>query len=565
MFNSKARYYNNLFSIILKFFVILFSLPLSIILFLNIFEIINIIPDKLYIDKANPWMRLLTNILFFGIIGGSFGFLVAIASLIMKKKTLTIYTKECYEIISNTKLPEKLPKVLYIYTTHNDFIEARVLQNMKQTYKNFEVWVSDGSSKQEWRDKVSNFCKEHKINLFQLELPGSKNKADNLNNFLRNYKGEYDYILIGDSDEVFHPNFVESAVKMFYYPNIKNLGYVSPININYRCKGIYPNTLRILETNNYYWEVLPRSLNNHYLAPLPGQSCLISKEVFEKVAINSQFDEGNLEDWYLETNMVENGYHGVMIPNTPCFFEPDVNIVAHFNRIMRVYDWIIRWWKIGNKKILFNYNEKYSSWYKLFISNLFSPIIIFLSLSTFSVFTWLVATNWDYSFKNNILFWISIGLSLFSSFVFLILNSILIGYRKFNFWDYLFYPIIFLMWSFVANIKLFQHWFKSLFLSKYSSFGGSGNSRFIKTNSKTLRWWISWIIFTAILVTFNTCVVLLTNWTNLRWLLIIVNVFVGSIWLGINSYLILWYINFIPYNNQFSRNDEIDCGEILKR
>jgi hypothetical protein len=31
------------------------------------------------------------------------------------------------------------PKVVYVYTTHNDFMPARLLQNMEQTYKNFEV------------------------------------------------------------------------------------------------------------------------------------------------------------------------------------------------------------------------------------------------------------------------------------------------------------------------------------------------------------------------------------------------------------------------------------------
>ena len=39
------------------------------------------------------------------------------------------------EIINTTQLPKILPKVLYIYTCHNDLINSRVLQNKNQTYK----------------------------------------------------------------------------------------------------------------------------------------------------------------------------------------------------------------------------------------------------------------------------------------------------------------------------------------------------------------------------------------------------------------------------------------------
>jgi hypothetical protein len=49
------------------------------------------------------------------------------------------YIKETLRIVHQAKIPKKLPKVVYVYTVHNDFMPARLLQNMKQTYKNFEV------------------------------------------------------------------------------------------------------------------------------------------------------------------------------------------------------------------------------------------------------------------------------------------------------------------------------------------------------------------------------------------------------------------------------------------
>jgi hypothetical protein len=49
------------------------------------------------------------------------------------------FVNECLEIVSNTQMPKQLPKVVYVYTTHDDFLPTRLLQNMQQTYENFEV------------------------------------------------------------------------------------------------------------------------------------------------------------------------------------------------------------------------------------------------------------------------------------------------------------------------------------------------------------------------------------------------------------------------------------------
>ncbi len=561
MFNSQARYLYNLFKIIFRVITLLISLPLLILFFLNIFEISRIIPPNLYLDINNPWMRLLTNTLFFGTLWSALGFLYLISEIILKKKCMKLYANECKEIIDSTVLPKNPPKVLYIYTTHNDLIESRVLQNMKQSYKNFEVWVSDGSSDKEWRKKIKDFCNKNKINLYQLESKASKNKADNINQFLKNYKGDYDYLLIGDADEVFHENFVEYSIKIFLSNKIKNLSYIAPLNINYRSKGIYPNTTRLLETFIFYWILFARCFTQSSIPPLSGQSCLISKQSLIECNQEEKFDDGNLEDWYLESEMVEKINYGIMLPNAPCYFEPDVNVKAHFNRIMRINDWRIRWWKIRPKNIIKNYSEKYSNWYQTYLTHLTTPIIIFLSLFIFSITVWLISNYWDYAFKNNTLFWISVGtnvgLGLILLTINLTLNFVITKKLIFNFWDNLLFPFIFILWSFASNIKVCIHWFNSLFLGKYSQFGGSGKSRFFKGKSGMHKWWISLFIFSLILLSFNLPMFLLTDWEKFRLLIIIFNVYIGSLWLGIFSYLILWYINFIPYNSSFKREDWI--------
>ena len=561
MFNSRARYLNNVFSLIKKSLLLIVFFVISILTTLNIFGIIQIIPTSLYKDFQNPYMKFFTNTLFFGIISFGIELPFFILGIILNNKLIKIFNNECLEIIHNTKLPDNLPKVLYIYTTHNDFIGARVLQNMRQSYKNFEVWVSDGSDSLEWRNKIKKFCEKNNINLFQLGEGGSKNKADNLNQFLRNYKNNFEYLLVGDADEVFHHNFVESAIKLFYSDKIKNLGFVAPFNVNYRSKGIYANTSRFTDTNSFYAR-LANNFKLSILPPLSGQSCLISKKSLVECNKSLKFDDGNLEDWYLEASMVETLNFGIMLPCYPCYYEPDANVKANFNRIMRIEDWRTRWWKKRVKSIIKNHNERFSEWYKKYLFMLCLPLVIFAGLGLFSFLIWIMVNWHDYVLKN-ILFWIAISLGLIYLIFFLIMNAYYTRKWSFKFLDVLLYTPIIIMWVFVANIKFTTHWFKSLFLGKYSEFGGSGNSRFLRIKSKNLKWWISLILLTILISLFNSLMFTLVTWENLKWLIIIFNVYVGVIWLGCFSYLVLWYINFIPYNKNFSRDDWIDCKELI--
>ena len=96
------------------------------------------------------------------------------------RKCYRLMMEEVYQIQKEVKLPSKLPKVVYVYTTHNDFWEARMLQNMQQTYQNIEYWISDGSSNKEKIKEIKAFCKKYNVNYHSLKRP-SVNKADNLN------------------------------------------------------------------------------------------------------------------------------------------------------------------------------------------------------------------------------------------------------------------------------------------------------------------------------------------------------------------------------------------------
>lgn len=559
MFECKPRYFFNFFLLVKRMILIPIQIIFFVLFVLNIFEILTIIPKNLYLNYNSPWMRLLTNFLFFGLIIGVIHFPFFLAEKILRIKHFKIYNNDCLKAINEAKLPKKLPKVLYIYTTHNDLLESRVIQNSKQTYQNLEVWVSDGSDKEEWKNKIKDFCNKNKINLFSLPLSGSKNKAHNINTFLKNYKGDYDFLMIGDADEVFHPNFVDHAVKMFYSDKVRNLAYVVPLNISYKSKGIISNTLRLIESISSF-KCTKKSYSYSLLPDLAGQSALISRKYLIQCNKKEALDEGNLEDWYLESSIVENELFGIFLTSTPCCFEPDVSIKASISRIMRIVDWRIRWWKIRPKKIAKNFSGKYLYWYRETKIPLLRPFYFFIILFVLATSIWVFSNWWSYAFYKNNLFWIFIG---FYSFCFIVYLAISIySYRKllFDFWVVFLLPLSITFIAFSFFIYTIIHWFKTMFLGKYSQFGGSGESRFSKKVKKpSTKWWIYFFIFSIIIVSFNVLMFTQTNWITLKWIVIYFNVFLGAIWFSCFSLLACWYINLIPYNKSFERNQFIDC------
>ena len=75
----------------------------------------------------------------------------------------------------------------------------------------------------------------------------SKNKADNLNTFLKESGATFDYLLIADADEALHERFVEKALPFFYSSKIDRLAYVTPLNQTYRTRSLFSNYGRFVE------------------------------------------------------------------------------------------------------------------------------------------------------------------------------------------------------------------------------------------------------------------------------------------------------------------------------
>lgn len=563
MFNSRAKYFNNIFILFKKIILLVSVLFISVLFFLNSLGLKQIIPNYLYLDLENQYMKLLTNILFFGSMEMALFLIVSLLDMFAKNKFMKIYSKDCAEIINSTNLPKKIPKVLYIYTCHNDLSEERLLQNMNQSYANLEIWVSDGSNKTEWRNKIKDFCSKNKINLFQLPPEGSKNKADNLNKFLAEYKGTYDYLLIGDAKEIFHPDFINNAIKFFYSNKIKNLSYIVPLNVGYRINGIFSNTIRIHDSLNFYQEI-GKSFSLKNIHSLLGRSFLISKESFLKSTKNKGFDDVDLEDFYLEYSLIENDFFGLALPFSNCYFEPDKDVFSHFNRLLKMNDWIIRWWKLRNRKTYFiKYNEKFTEWYKENSIYLFKPFFWISSLLLFDFFVLILIENWEFAFFKNILFWIFISFFILLILIKTISKFIIILKINFNIVDTICYPLVIILYNFALIVPTTISWFKSIFMNKYSNFIGDGDLDFYNNRKKIRFCWVSFTLVSTLIVLFNSLFFIFAPWYEFKWIIIFFNTFVGVIWLSYFSYLILHYINFVPYNLSYDDKKWLECKNII--
>lgn len=164
-------------------------------------------------------------------------------------QTLTAFSNEELNKITQTPLSDS-PLVSVIMPTHNraDVIHEAIASVLNQTYKNYELIIIDDGSTDNTEALISNL--DHlKINYHRQKKSGvsaARNKGLELSN------GEY--IAYLDSDNTWHPHFLEVFVKKFNSDtsilcafcgqNILEGNEITGVAVN----NFYP---RILENRNY--------------------------------------------------------------------------------------------------------------------------------------------------------------------------------------------------------------------------------------------------------------------------------------------------------------------------
>lgn len=458
------------------------------------------------------------------------------------------YIKETLRIVHQAKIPKKLPKVVYVYTVHNDFMPARLLQNMKQTYKNFEVWISDGSDNTEIIREVNNFAQKHKIRLYRLGGKGSISKSDNLNHFLQYSGAHFDYLMIGDADEIFDKYFVECNIRFFYSDKFEKLAFVSPLNQCYKTQGLYTNIMRNIDNITMFNRDLIKSVQLRDYSNLYSASCLISSKFIQ--SMNGKFPDSVLEDYYSENIAVMNGWIGIVSGLTVCTQAYDVTIKAHYARVMRILDWIIKLRKHDPFK---DYNEKYSRWFMRSFVLIILPLLLMIGFIALTVTIWLIVINWTILINDTFFICtICIGIG------FIIISSLIANYDtskiiKFSNGILLFIFTILYSLSFISYMC--KHWILTICFNKYSNFLTGTQKRFLKNKlssvfKKILPDILMLLLFGFFLFVFNWLFYeFLFPLTNLSLVFFILgNLILGIFTLSLFSTIVLYMFSLIKIN-----------------
>ncbi len=475
-------------------------------------------------------------------------------SLHWRKETICEFRK----IIRETKLPKELPKVVYVYTTKNDFMESRILQNMQQTYKNVEYWISVGGGEKDKNiNKIKSFAKKHKINLYIMEEE-STSKADNLNSFLKHYKKKFDYLLIGDADCAFDKEFVINAIKMFYSNRAISLGYVSSAIMNYRGNNCFTNSIMHFENEKF----LIKELSSNYLSNLSqnlySACCLISNKMLKEM--DNKFPESNLEDWYMEKYANKNMWQGLILPINVTMQAFDKDIFSNLNRISRLYTWGIKYTK---EQAFSNYRAKFFKSNNRDFLNLFLGVffIVGFIMGTLLIYYAVITIlNQSIDLWNNVYLWTYL-LSLVIN-ILLIVGIKAFYLRKLNKEDGFKKMLLFGNYGIVLITNLFKDWFLSLFFSKYKSFTKKEKwhyKKIILTLTIILISSIFLIVIANILMFWNNNLLNNMNRKGFIYLVVFINCFLGYIFMYSFSFLSLIVAGKIKSNEQYDENKFVYC------
>ena len=463
-----------------------------------------------------------------------------------------LYSCFIYEslyIINLAKLPKQLPKVVYVYTTHNDFLPGRILQNSKQTYKNFEVWIADGSDQEPIREEIRQFAKKYNFNLCQMGIKGSATKAENLNYFLTKSGAVFDYLVVADSDESFDPCFVDASIRFFYSSKIRNLAYVTPANQTYPTRSFYSNYMRRVD-DKAFWRHPTYNFKLHDYPHLYGASSLISAEFIKY--IGGKFPDVVAEDIYTENMAERHGWTSIASPLTVCTQAYDVSIHAHYKRVMRVNEWVIKLDKTRPFKL---YNEKHRVWFMKYFILLYIPFIYILVFLVISGVPWLCVNFWD-SLTQCKLFYPFV-ITLASLIVIWFIVDFIFTYRLFRkFKDTWIFILIRPIYYLGYVLYILKHWCRAAILSKYSDFKSNSPKRIARTSFmmkfRQLRFDLfSFVLFGLCFGIFVFCFIQFDLVNKNLFIFILFTEFFGLFTIAFLSILLMHIMSWIPADKNF--------------
>ncbi len=531
-FNLKSKIINNCY-------LYMFIIPTSSLFFL--FNFLSIWLD--FSKFLNVFNIVLISCLIVSFV------IIKLINLRLNIYYLELLTIELKNIIKEVKLPKILPKVVYVYSAYNDFQQIKMLQNMKQTYKNIEYWISDSLSDKKKSKEIKEFCKKYNVNYYSTNR-ANINKTNNLNYFLNESKIKFDYLLVSDNDVIIDKNFVLNSLKFFYSEHTLNLGYVSSMTINNPGNNIFSNSLLSIENQKLLFDSFKMLKNNCKLS-MYSSCCLISHKMLEDLYATTKYD---IENWSLENKSFKNMWNGIILPNTIALQSFDKNVYQYINRQNKTWETKLKWIKKENF-LNFNFHQKRDL--NATYCNMFIGLWIILGFLMLSVFIWqlFIHGSANLYFPIIVLTVILINIIFYIIGIFFMLKKL--WYKPniivFLLTKLLYYPLLL--------VNILKIWFKVLISSKFLHFN---KSKLINSE----KWMllincVILILFTVILIMMNLLFFLWTNVYNIndgwKYLVIFINLIIISFIYYSFSFVILYAIGNIKSQNIYWDNTYIYC------
>lgn len=244
----------------------------------NIYQIFNLTPTESFMHFLEVFI---TALLIINIIFVVYFWLNGIKDLVYTSfyrfKREKIIKQEIK--ILNRPLPDKLKnaRVVMLYCTCNDIVEAALASSLNQDFKNYKTVILDDSFEPEYLKRVDTFAKKYQLEVVR-RLKRNDFKAGNLNNYLQKHY-DYDYFVVLDSDEIIPDNFIKQSLHYFAYYD--NLGILQANHISTRDHTKFMQNFSL--GVNAHWATYQSLKQDYGFMSFLGHGAIISKSCYEAV------------------------------------------------------------------------------------------------------------------------------------------------------------------------------------------------------------------------------------------------------------------------------------------
>jgi len=227
-------------------------------------------------------------------------------SLLLSKRILSFFV-EPYRLPLLQNLTGE-PRVAILYATMNDVV-PECLSDILQTYPN-EVYVLDDSTDPEKRSIVDQIADEKGFTVLRRNHRQGF-KAGAINNWIRTYGKNYDYIVLLDADSYLPPDWIEGALKYAEHQSNSHISIFQGLINIWNLDNRFVKTLAPLHVlGQDIWE---NRLANH----LDGVFCYGHNVLVRLSHVREigGFVEGYVsEDFATAVKLAEKGYKSRFVP-----------------------------------------------------------------------------------------------------------------------------------------------------------------------------------------------------------------------------------------------------------